>query len=99
MFTTVLKAAVFLAGFFALLWLGVQYGEKHTAPILAAVIGYVALWQFLCARAVAEGLTRHYRGTVLANLLPPDKLIVTPKFVRAMAVLFFAVSAAVWFVF
>jgi hypothetical protein len=99
MFTTVLKASAFLAGFFALLWLGVQYGEKHTPVILAAVIDYVAIWQFLFARAVAEGLTRHYSGTALANLLPPDKLIVTPKFVRAMALLFFAVSAAVLFVF
>lgn len=99
MFTTVLKAVVFLAGFFSLLWLGMEYGEKRTAEILAAVIDYVAVWQFLCARAIAEGLTRHYRTTLLSNFLPPDKLIVTPEFVRVMALLFFAVSVAVWFVF
>lgn len=99
MLTTVLKAAVFLAGFFSLLWLGMEYGEKHTAGILAAVIDYVAVWQFLCARAVAEELTKHYRATLLANFLPPDKLFVTQAFVRVMALLFFAVSVAVWFVF
>lgn len=96
---TVLKTAVFLAGFFGLLWLGVQYGEKHTALILAAVIDYVALWQFIFARAVAEGLTLHYRTTFLANVLPPDKLIVSPGFVRVMALFFLAVSVAVWFLF
>lgn len=96
---TILKAVFFLAGFLWLLWLGVLYGEDHTALILAAVIDYVAIWQFLCARAVAEGLTRHYGGTLLANFLPPDKLIVTEKFVRVTALLFFLVSAAVLFLF
>lgn len=99
MSTTVLKAVAFLSGFLALLWLGMRYGEAHTAIILAAVINYVAVWQFLCARAVAEGLTRHYQTTLLANFLPSDKLIVTAKFVRVVAFLFFAVSVAVWLVF
>ena len=99
MHIAILKASVFLAGFFALLWLGMQYGEEHTALILAAVIDYVAIWQFVCARAVAEGLSRHYQTTFLSNVLPSDKLAVTPKFVRAMALLFFAVSVAVWFAF
>ena len=99
MFIKVLKTVVFLAGFFSLLWLGTQYGEKHTALILAAVIDYVAIWQFVFAGAVAEGLTLHYRTTFLSNVLPPDKLIVTPMFVRAIALFFFAVSVAVWFLF
>ncbi|MHB0996751.1 MAG: hypothetical protein ACYC2I_10315 [Elusimicrobiales bacterium] len=99
MLTSVVKAAVFLAGFIALLWLGVRYGETHTAPLLAAVIAYVAFWQFIFARAVAEGLTHHYQTTLLANILPSAKLTVTPAFVRAMALLFFAAAAAVWFVF
>ncbi len=97
MLTSVVKAAVFLAGFIALLWLGVRYGETHTGPILAAVIAYVAAWQLIFAVAVAEGLTRHYQTTLLANILPSAKLTVTPAFIRAMALLFFAVSAAVWY--
>lgn len=99
MYTKVLKAAVFLAGFFALLWLGVRYGETHTAPLLAAVIAYVAAWQFIFAKPVAEGLTRHYQTTLLSNVLPAHKLTVTPAFVRAMALLFFALAAAVWYAF
>ncbi|MCM2267721.1 MAG: hypothetical protein NDI60_08135 [Elusimicrobiales bacterium] len=96
---TVLKAVLFLAGFFGLLWLGVLYGEERTPAILASVIGYVAAWQFLCARGVAEALTRHYHNTLLANFLPADKLIVTPEFVRGLAAAFFALSLAVWFFF
>lgn len=95
----VLKAVLFLAGFFGLLWLGVLYGEEQTPAILASVIAYVAAWQFLCADAVAEGLTSHYKNTFLANLLPVDKLIITPEFVRGLAAAFFALSLAVWFFF
>lgn len=98
MYATVLKAVTFLAGFIVLLWLGMEFGETHTAPILVALINYVAIWQFLFAPAVAEGLSRHYRASLLANFLPADRLAVTPKFVRVMAVLFSAGSLAAWLV-